>query len=294
MATSKKSHSPNRPPTWLSELLEELQRLRQDILRQGSSIRELRFIVLENQQILRTRSIDAIRKTNRANDTRQPRPSILSSGNSSRLASSGRDTSQASTSGHSSSDKGNRRSASMILTKQTIANANEAVRTSAVAITRPSRPTAEAVPKICWYHRQFGQTSVNCIQPCSFVAPTIPVALANHQPIEQINVHQEQALQNDAQQNNTQQQPAPLVPPEDQPMQAVPSSEELPSTSTGKRTNWASDSESSSSGLGAICNGEAHGLLEGRHMPSSNILSNSALAIFNISELSLRAFEKSG
>lgn len=59
--------------------------------------------------------------------------------------------------------------------KADIRRATLADRASAEAIPQPSRPDPTAIPKICWFHKQFGQTSTKCLQPCSFKAPVIPI-----------------------------------------------------------------------------------------------------------------------
>lgn len=69
----------------------------------------------------------------------------------------------------------NHRFQEMIVHLQT----NQAIRDAAVLIPRPSQPKPTAVPKICWYHRQFGQVSTNYIEPCAFTAPDLPP----HSPI---------------------------------------------------------------------------------------------------------------
>lgn len=70
---------------------------------------------------------------------------------------------------------------------------NAAVRNSAVPVPRVSPPTVQALPKICWFHRQFGQASVNCLQPCEFRAPNVvvphPVPV---QPVQSVQPVQQQ------------------------------------------------------------------------------------------------------
>lgn len=71
---------------------------------------------------------------------------------------------------------------------QAIASRNAAVRNAAVPLPRISRPADQALPRICWFHKQFGQASVNCLQPCTFTAPVLPQpaqAQAAAQPVRQ-------------------------------------------------------------------------------------------------------------
>lgn len=131
-------------PPWLTELLQSMQRLQQDFSRQDSSIREVRSIVLENQHLLRTRLRNS-------------------------LATLTQPTTSASSSAQAPTNSASRNS-----TRTSIAQANNAVRNEAFPIPRASRPSQGAVPRICWYHRQFGQTSTHCMEPCAFKAPAIP------------------------------------------------------------------------------------------------------------------------
>lgn len=55
-------------------------------------------------------------------------------------------------------------------------NAN--VRNAAI----PVPPARESLPKICWFHRQFGQASVNCLQPCEFKALAVATSITNPVP----------------------------------------------------------------------------------------------------------------
>lgn len=136
MAPNKRSSSPTQPPSWIQDLLSDFQRLRQDFFKQESSIREIRSIVLENQDFLRSK-------------LRTTPPAVV----------------------RSSSDHFNYGPVRPSVSKAML---NNAVRDSAFPIPRATRPNSEAIHKICWYHRQFGSTSANCIQPCAFVAPVLP------------------------------------------------------------------------------------------------------------------------
>lgn len=148
MAPNKRSTSPTNYPPWLTELLQSLQNLQQDYLRQSSSIREIRSIALENQHLLRSRL-----RTSLATLT-QPACSASSS---------------AQASINPTPNTANRVSNNQ---------ANNDIRNAAFPMPRVSRPSQGAVPRICWYHRQFGQASTSCMQPCSFQAPTAPSAVA--------------------------------------------------------------------------------------------------------------------
>ncbi len=159
----KRSTSPTNPPARLTELLREFKDLRQDFGRQESSIREIRSIGLENQHILRTRlrSMAASLK-----DLVHEKTSPTVSGTNNNTRSS---TIQS----HTNNGR---------VSRPKLTNAS--VKDSAQPIPKPTKPIAAAVPKICWYHRQFGQASTNCIQPCSFEAP--PTVGAVNQPLSQI------------------------------------------------------------------------------------------------------------
>lgn len=154
MAPNKRSNSPTNPPNWLSELLAEIQRLRHDMYRQESGIREIRAISLENQLLLRSRpSTSPITRTiqndqlsaNNINTLPQVRSAIIRPSTS--------------------------RQAIARTTSSRVTLANNAIRDSAMPIPRPSIPSPENIHRICWYHRQFGAASAHCIQPCTFVVP---------------------------------------------------------------------------------------------------------------------------
>lgn len=40
------------------------------------------------------------------------------------------------------------------------------------AIPKP-KLSVDTTPKICWYHRQFGKASIQCIEPCAFAPPPV-------------------------------------------------------------------------------------------------------------------------
>lgn len=156
MAPSKKPVLPTQPPAWLTEFLREFQQIRQDFSRQESASREIRSIALENQHLLRSRFRSNVAQTQEAvrstisrsvtfsEDQNNGRPSIASTQYNIRAPRAARTVT------------------------------NESIRNAAVPIPRATRPDPLAVSKICWYHRQFGQASTNCIQPCNFVAPILP------------------------------------------------------------------------------------------------------------------------
>lgn len=155
MAPNKsRSTSPINPPPWLVELLKDTANLKADIQQQNSAIRELRSISLENQQILRTRlqsTIDDLVQTIH-NVSRHRAPSLESV-----------NTMDGFRRGISRNTSG--------INKMKIRAANQDVRNQAVAIPRPA---ISQINRICWYHRQFGVTSENCIQPCTFVPVVLP------------------------------------------------------------------------------------------------------------------------
>lgn len=123
------------------ELQTEVQQLRLDISRHASVTRELRSIGLETQHLIRTRLRNNTATQTLSSPRMQPQsPTVLST-----------------------------------IRKTRVANklTTEKIRNAATAITRPTQPKQDAVNRICWYHRQFGQTSSNCIQPCAFKAPVV-------------------------------------------------------------------------------------------------------------------------
>lgn len=163
----KNPTQPSTPATkkvWLVELLQEIQRLRTDFNRQDSSIREIRSISLENQHILRTRLEATLAAINNAPNNRIPRanttpPAGINTNRSLRSAQHA-----PATCNHSA----NRTTARSIITARSLAILN--------ATTPVPRPTPASANRYCWYHRQFGATSAKCIEPCSFIAPSVPHA----------------------------------------------------------------------------------------------------------------------
>lgn len=157
--SNNRSTSPTQPPQWLVELLREIQHIRADFSRQDSSIRELRAITLDNQQLLRTRlhsSLSSLTQTGSPPSNRisriANRPATTSSIVANILATPQRQRLNATQSRANNLAR------------------NEVIRSTAVPIPRPVPASAS---KTCWYHRQFGATSATCIPPCNFIAPTV-------------------------------------------------------------------------------------------------------------------------
>ncbi len=151
MSPPKRDTTPTDVPSWVVKMTEELFRLRNAMEHQSSSLNDIRSMLI-NERRPRSRS------THHA-------------------------VQQLSTNDHASSSKTSRTRIS-----SNDQRAAQAVRSSAVAIQRPCKPTANQyrqtvqtpIPptKICWYHKQFGQASTNCIEPCTFTAPIIRMAPA--------------------------------------------------------------------------------------------------------------------
>lgn len=154
MAPNKYSSSSTDIPTWLTELLQAIQRIQQDSLRTDSSIREIRSIALENQHLLRARLRTSLEELT------QPAAS----------------SSRSSLGQPNPTQRITRVPPPVSSSRSFRQQTNEDVRLSALPLPRATRPNLNAVARICWYHRQFGQTSTNCIQPCSFKAPPLRVA----------------------------------------------------------------------------------------------------------------------
>ncbi|KAJ6639317.1 Extracellular serine/threonine protein [Pseudolycoriella hygida] len=55
--------------------------------------------------------------------------------------------------------------------RNTSAHRAKTVRDAAIRIFKASKPKPVAHHEHCWYHRQFGQASATCIEPCSFIKP---------------------------------------------------------------------------------------------------------------------------
>lgn len=183
MASDKKrSNSPTQPPSWLSDLIRENRLFHQGFQNHEMTLREIRLITLENQQLLRE--------------------FIGPSNNSRTVTANSRSSAQASSSSsHSHQLVAHASSASsvrgVIPATQSITAQRAASRVAALPVPRVNHPVSRAnqpiprinqpipnvpqpalpdVMKICWLHKQFGQASVNCVEPCSFVAPVMPPA----------------------------------------------------------------------------------------------------------------------
>lgn len=133
----KRSNSPSRLPDWLQELLSEIQRLRQDLFHQETSLREITSILLENQHLLRSRV-----QTSLATLTH---PAQFKPNTTARQ--------------------------STIRSRISRPVLNDSIKKAAIPIPRVTTPDPASINRNCWYHRQFGAASSNCIQPCAFVAP---------------------------------------------------------------------------------------------------------------------------
>lgn len=60
---------------------------------------------------------------------------------------------------------------------ESITSRTAAAGNAASPIPRPTLPVRSTINRNCWFHRQFGATSVRCIPPCNFVghpAPPLP------------------------------------------------------------------------------------------------------------------------
>lgn len=204
----KHSASPVNPPTWLTKLVDEVQHLRQDFARHASATREIRSITLETQHLVLSR----LRPNNSAAPMAVPTNNPWTQ---TRTVKSIRNISQMENKA-----------------------ASERIRNVAIKIPRPTRPNQSAVARICWYHRQFGQASTNCIEPCGFVAPANqPI----NQPIPQFLVRFPLERVQTAQSNHVVQ---PIQPSE--PSQSQPERVPVPPTTPAKQIETASGVEDNS------------------------------------------------
>ena len=158
MASKNRSTSPTNPPTWLTDLVRDVQLLHRDVLRNESATREIREITLKNQQLLRSQrrnstTINSPASASTPSSARPRNPSTINVSTSPFVRTNGRNP---------------------VNTRRVVKLTNENIRDNAIAIPRPTRPKSMQTPKICWYHRQFGQASTNCIEPCEFSAPSVP------------------------------------------------------------------------------------------------------------------------
>lgn len=186
----------NSPPPWIQDLLQANQRLFRDLQRQENEIREIRLIVLENQQFLREasrvstigvhRCNSTIRNAHTANQSTQrfasranPAVSLASVVQRPPTTTTSHTVQRPADCSTTHASRSRNRASS-----EAIAAQNAAIRDAATPMPRASKPKPQAVPKICWYHKQFGQASVNCLQPCEFVAPHVPPVPAA--PVEQL------------------------------------------------------------------------------------------------------------
>lgn len=138
---NRRATSPASLPPYFKDLQTEVQQLRLDISRHTSVTRELRSIGLETQHLIRTRLRNGAPAQSSISPRTQPQTSTtLSTIRRTRMASK---------------------------------STTEKVRSAAIAIPKPTQPDSEAIQRVCWYHRQFGQASSHCIQPCTFRAPVV-------------------------------------------------------------------------------------------------------------------------
>lgn len=175
----KRSTSPTQPPSWVAELLRSNQLFSRELQLHDSSLREIRLVSLENQRLLRS-----LASSNVANS---PSRSCRSISRTSSVHSVQRTSSSASihtnrSTSRSSVKQPTRRVARTATTARvdpSIQKKNAEVRDAAVPMPRVPRSTQNPRPKICWYHKNFGKTTVHCVQPCDFVAPVIPIIAKN-------------------------------------------------------------------------------------------------------------------
>lgn len=150
MAPLKRTNTPTQLPSWFEDLLREIHHLQEEFRNQQNGIGELRSIVLENQNLL----LRANLSSNRARNSDQqviPNQNIVRSALSRTPSHNIRAT----------------------ITRAPLTNAIRSAVVQFTPIPRATTPNPEAIAQPCWYHRQFGIASSNCIQPCSFVAPPI-------------------------------------------------------------------------------------------------------------------------
>lgn len=164
----KRSTTPDDKPSWVTRMVEEMFRLRNAMEHQSASINEIRSILLPE---------------------RHPRSKQQTANRLSNSSAHDHALSSSSSRAHPIRSSSNQRIASTTLRSAPIAiprpsqpNVNQrpiqrhcAQNTvQSHAMDHSGRPDASTLPKICWYHKQFGQASTNCIEPCSFMAPIIP------------------------------------------------------------------------------------------------------------------------
>lgn len=137
MAPNKRSHSPTK-----SSRSSDKQFTQQSSQQHEIAMREISIIALENQQLLRE----------------------LVHNNHQRANSSVRSQGQRVSSTHSVQN----------FVPPVQPKVTPIIRHPVQHVPRRSNPALQATHKICWYHRQFGRTSANCIQPCIFTDPVVP------------------------------------------------------------------------------------------------------------------------
>lgn len=258
MAPVKKSTSPTRPPAWVTQIIADLQNLRHDIRRQELSIREIRVISLENQQFLRQHNATTGHNSSAHRPiSRQSSHSRPQSTNNSSIADSsiGNQTSGSATKNSSRhTTAATQPKTRNVLEQRKILHSStrasnqtktEYVRQTATMIPRPSRPLQQAVSRICWYHRQFGQTSTHCIQPCEFVTPNPPLEIV-HEIIQPANQQANQPQISSSVEPIVPQasEPDPVTLPADQPT-AQPSRNWTESAAESPSSSSSSSSEDS-------------------------------------------------
>lgn len=180
MATDKQSNrssSPTQSPSWINELTRSNQMFHRELQLHDASLREIRLISLENQQLLR--ALTAANEPTVSNSSGQPTRSVSRSSSSQSLR-------RASSCASARSDRSSVRSAvslpsrpaaqaakpTRIALTRTIKSKNAAVRNAAVPMPRIPRPTSSS-PTICWYHKNFGKATIHCVLPCDYKLPVL-------------------------------------------------------------------------------------------------------------------------
>lgn len=137
--TNKRSSTPTRQPSWVSELLIEINRLHNELHHQGATMDQIHTICLSNQRAVHQRTSNIHVSATRSKATN---------------AIAGHDPLNA------------------VRTSRTTSRGRKLpVKIHGDLSQRISKP----IERDCWYHKQFGAASISCIPPCSFIAPVIPV-----------------------------------------------------------------------------------------------------------------------
>lgn len=182
---SKRSRSPVSPPQWFIEFLREFQLYCQQ---HDQNIREVRLLVQENQQLLR----DIVQRnvpirnspySSTAASDNQPRRHRVLPTQHSIPSTSVNSTCPRTTSRKSQAPVASNPSAQASASANTNTARTNAVRDAAVAMPRiPRRSRSPSTPRVCWFHKQFGRASINCIEPCRFTDHSTVMVKTNAQP----------------------------------------------------------------------------------------------------------------